>query len=714
MNLTNLIISGSFLALLCSSYAAESTPTPATEPSSIEKQDLGQLPETTITALRYKQDLNKTPYNVSELDETTLTSPAFKTLPEALGSLPGVMNQKTAQGHGSPYIRGFTSFRNLMLIDGIRFNNSVFRDGPNQYWNTIDPYALGSVELVRGPGSMLYGSDAIGGTINALTRGTRYREYSSGEMYWGASLDYRFDSAGNSNIGRFETLLGRGNKWGLRVGYTIKDFGDIRAADVGIMKKTGYSEWDADLRFDYAFSDTTSMTIVHQQVSQDDVWRSHKTIYGFDWEGANHGSELRRSFDQDRSLSYIRFEGHDTGSFIDAWHFTASFQTMDEERNRIKSSLKQDIQGFNVDTYGVALQLESDTSIGRLVYGIDYYQDRVNSYKRKYNPDGTLKSIGVQGPVGDNAQYDTFGAFLQDVWDINEKWDLTLGTRYSYISADIGKVDTKDGVISINDHWDTVTFSARANYQANQCWSIFGGISQGFRAPNLSDLSRLDSARSNEIETPAPGLSPEYFTTVEMGGHYVADTASLNASIFYTDIRDMIVRTPTGAVIGGENEITKKNAGDGYVYGVELDGQWEFVPQWTLFGQAAWIDGAVDTYPTSAPILSSEPLDRTMPLMGNIGIRWNHPNGKIWMEGIINAAAKADQLSTRDKADTNRIPPGGTPSYIVPSLRGGWVANDHLTFTLALENLTNEAYRIHGSGVNEPGFHVALGAKITW
>ena len=678
-----------------------------------------QLPESTITALRYAEDLSKIPNSVSVLSERDLIAPQFYSLPDALGSLPGVMNQKTAQGHGSPYIRGFTSFRNLMLIDGIRFNNSVFREGPNQYWSMIDSYGLGSVELVRGPGSMLYGSDAIGGTVNGLTRGTRYQDgdVAAGQFYSGGAMDVRYDSSGDSGIYRLEGVMGQGEKWGLRVGYTLKNFGDIRAAGIGTMGKTGYDEWDADLRFDYALNGCTSMTIVHQQVSQDDVWRTHKTIYGFDWEGADHGNELRRSFDQDRSLTYLRFEGRETGAFVDDWQLTASFQTMDEERTRIKSSGKSDIQGFDVDTYGVALQLESDTELGRWVYGLDYYQDRVDSYKRKYDSSGNLTGIGVQGPVGDDARYDTFGLFLQDVWDVNEKWDVTLGSRYSYVKADIGTVDDLNGgVISINDSWDTATFSGRALYEANDCWNLFGGISQGFRAPNLSDLSRLDSARSDEFEIPSPGLDPEYFTTFEVGGHFSNESANLNFAIFYTDVRDMIVRTPTGNVdpVSGDKEITKKNAGDGYVWGMEVSGDWEFVPQWTLFGQAAWTDSSVSTYPTSAPVLVDEPLSRQMPLMGNIGVRWMHPEGTFWIEGVVNAAAKADQLSTRDKGDSNRIPPGGTPSYVVPSLRGGWEATDHLTLTLALENLTDEEYRIHGSGVNEPGFHAVLGASVRW
>ncbi len=701
-----LLFSTAFLSFLSFSVAEE---------AGLDPVD-GQLDESTITALRYEQELIKTPYSVSSMDEEEITAPQFYSLPDALGSLPGVMNQKTGQGHGSPYIRGFTSFRNLMLIDGIRFNNSVFREGPNQYWNTIDSYSLRSVELVRGPGSTLYGSDAIGGTVNALTRGSGFRERTPGEFFWGGSVDVRYDSSGDSGVYRVEGILGQGDKWGLHVGYTLKNFGDIRAADVGVMKKTGYDEQDFDLRFDYAFNSNTSMTLVHQQVSQDDVWRSHKTIYGFDWEGTNHGNELRRSFDQDRSLTYLRFEGKDTGSFVDSWQLTASFQTMDEERYRIKNGGKSDIQGFDVDTYGVALQLESDTRVGRLIYGMDYYQDRVDSYKRKYKADGSFDKETIQGPVGDDARYDTFGAYIQDVWDVNDRWNIVVGGRYSYVKADIGRVEdpVTGNEISINNSWDAATFSIRALYEANDCWNFFGGVSQGFRAPNLSDLSRLDDARSNELEVPSPGLDPEYFTTFEVGGHYSTDKARLSATVFYTDIRDMIQRTPTGNVVGGDEEVVKLNSGDGYVWGFEVSGDWEFVPQWTVFAQSAWTESSVSTYPTSAPVLADEPISRQMPLTGNLGVRWNSPAGKYWVEGVINAAARADKLSTRDKADTNRIPPGGTPSYVVPSLRGGWNATDHLTLTLALENLTDEAYRIHGSGVNEPGFHAVVGARMTW
>ena len=122
-----------------------------------------------------------------------------RTVPEALKESTGVMVQKTGHGQGSPYIRGFTGFRTLLLIDGIRFNNSVFRDGPNQYWNTVDPLSLSGLEVVHGPaGSVLYGSDAVGGTVNARTRTW---EDLGGGLRYGGSLFGRFSTAEHSGSG---------------------------------------------------------------------------------------------------------------------------------------------------------------------------------------------------------------------------------------------------------------------------------------------------------------------------------------------------------------------------------------------------------------------------------------------------------------------------------------------------------------------------------
>lgn len=131
-----------------------------------------QLPPVVVTATRAERALQDMPQAGGVIEADTLAiEMAVRTLPDALKYEPGVMLQRTSHGQGSPYIRGFTGYRNLMMVDGIRLNNAVFRDGPNQYWNTVDALALNRIEIVRGPGSMLYGSDAVGGVVQAFSRG---------------------------------------------------------------------------------------------------------------------------------------------------------------------------------------------------------------------------------------------------------------------------------------------------------------------------------------------------------------------------------------------------------------------------------------------------------------------------------------------------------------------------------------------------------------
>jgi hemoglobin/transferrin/lactoferrin receptor protein len=340
----------------------------------------------------------------------------------------------------------------------------------------------------------------------------------------------------------------------------------------------------------------------------------------------------------------------------------------------------------------------------------------VDSFKNKYNADGSLQSVEIQGPVADDSRYDLLGIYLQDEIDLAERLEMILGARYTYAAADAnGMEDPVTGdETSIDDSWGTAVGSVRFLYGLDETknWNLFTGVSQGFRAPNLSDLTRLDTARSNEIETPSPDLDPERFVSYEVGVKTEYEDWSGQVAYYYTDIHDMIVRTPTGNIIDGDSEVTKKNAGDGYVTGIELGGRYRFHPRFTAFSSFAWMYGEVEGYPTSTAQKKTDVLDRLMPPMGNVGVRWDAEEMDTWVEALCHFAFKADKLSERDKADTQRIPPGGTPGYAVFHLRGGWDIAKDLTLTAGVENITNEDYRIHGSGQNEPGRSIVLG--VNW
>lgn len=167
-----------------------------------------------VSAARFEQIAAEAPFSVAVTTARDLEEKSVRSLPEALVELPGVMVQKTANGQGSPYLRGFTGYRTLALVDGVRYNNSVYRDGPNEYFSLIDSHTLETIELLGGPASVQYGSDAIGGTLNLLTRSADFMSEQEGEFYQHGSQSYRYSSAENSHVTRTTAEIGSGGGMG--------------------------------------------------------------------------------------------------------------------------------------------------------------------------------------------------------------------------------------------------------------------------------------------------------------------------------------------------------------------------------------------------------------------------------------------------------------------------------------------------------------------
>lgn len=659
-----------------------------------------------VTPTREVAPATLSPYAIDTLSQDTIVDRLGRSLPELLAETPSVMVQRTAHGQGSPFVRGFTGYRNLALIDGIRLNNSVFRDGPNQYWNTIDPYSLRSVELVKGQGSVLHGSDAIGGTLNALTARPIYAE--SGFLSGGRTFG-RWSSAEQSYTGRVEGSVSEADRYGFLLGFTGKDYGDLRTAGQGENPYTGYDEWDLDLKGEFFLGPDTRLTFLHQQVHQTDAWRTHSTIHGIPWRGTTIGSDQRRSLDQHRHLTYLQLEGNPGGA-IDHYLVSVSHHRQAEEQYRIRGvgDGRINVGGFDVDTYGTMVQLSSDTAVGYLTYGASYYIDRVDSFRENFGANGAFDSRSIQGPVPDDSAYELADVLVQDRIALGDRLETWLGARATLARADIGRAeDPVTGMAAaFEDEWTNIVGSGRFLYDldGSDSLALFGGVSQGFRAPNLSDLSRLDLARSGEIETPSPGLDPETFSSMEIGVRRKLGGTRLFMSYYYTDIKDLIVGTRTGRIVDGSLEVTKINGGEGYVNGFEFEIEQGLAEAVTLFAWLSWQDGDLEANGIR------EPVSRIMPFTAQAGVRWTPAEG-AWVELLAYGAAEQDRLPARDALDTQRIPPGGTPGYVIGTLRGGCDLGNGLALTAALENLTDESYRVHGSGINGAARNFILGAE---
>lgn len=677
-----------------------------------------------VTASGFAETALSTPYTVHTLTQGDYLDNGSRTLPEGLRFTPGIMIQKTAHGHGSPYIRGFTGRQNLLLIDGIRFNNSTFRSGPVQYWNTIDAFAMDRLEVIKSQGSVLYGSDAIGGTVNVLTKSADFRGAPDGAAFHRGSALYRFETNGLSHTGRIEAQVGEGGAWGLHIGATYRDFGDIHDSVLHTMPKTGYDEFDYDARFDAALGDSATLTLAHQRVRQDDVWRTHRTIFFEPWEGTSLSSpDLARIYDQERTLSYLRVRDEDLGSAVDAWSLTFSFQQQDEDflRQRLSGgNTRTEFDVTDVDTYGFALALESALGAGRLVYGVDYYVDRVDSSRRdlRVDPAGNVVSdtTAVQGPIGDGARYDLLGAYAQYRLPVGDDFEVTAGGRYTYAAADIDVLDDGAGnAISAERDWNNATFNLRGLYRLDDDVSVYAGASQAFRAPNLDDLSGLKSSRTDLISTGSLAVDPEHYLTYEAGAHWRTEDTAADAAVYYTSIRDLITARPIGTVpVTGEVITASTNGANGYAWGFEAEAERRLGGDFTASGFVAWVDGEADAYPTNSLTAVREPLSRLMPLTGSLALRWQPQASRLWLGARVTAAGRANRLNTGDREDTSRFPPDGTPSYVVLLLNAGFRASEHVEFFVTIDNVTNTAYRVHGSGVNEPGTNAIVGGRLSF
>jgi hemoglobin/transferrin/lactoferrin receptor protein len=452
----------------------------------------------------------------------------------------------------------------------------------------------------------------------------------------------------------------------------------------------------------------------------DDVPRTHKTIDGLSWEGLSVGEELWRQLDQDRELYYGRFEWDDAGGWADAGQITLSSHQHGQERNRRKSSsgdLIDDRQSFVLDDIGFTARFESDEMHwGKFSYGLELHLESLSSFGSDFNNTSMLNRFYTQGPLAADASYNRHASYLQYAYELESGWKVQPGIRYSSIHADLKEfyTENKDFSTQSAPHsktYDEVIGSVRVSKNLNEQLFVFGGFSQGFRPPSLYDLTSTDE--TSIIEEPNLNLKSEDFIQLEVGARNNAGPLSLSASYYHTWIRDMIVRSPYLDAASGKTKSIKSN-GDGYIHGLELELGYEWSEAWSSKLSFSWMDGEVQqflddnltgtvTIEERNFLLVDRATTRLMPIQTHITTRYQPPTSPWMGELSILAVSKADKLSLKDETDKSRIPRGGTPAYFLFGLRGTYQFRDKLNLSVAIENISDIDYRIHGSGVNGPG-----------
>lgn len=641
-----------------------------------------------------------------------------RTLPEALEETPGIGVQKSGPGQGSPFIRGFTGFRNVMLIDGIRLNNSTFREGPNQYWSTVDAYLVDHLDVIRGPSSVLYGSDSIGGTVYAHTiepsldePGTNLHSRTAG----------RFSYAEDSIMLRQE-FSGNVDGFGWMVGATYRDFDDIIGGQhYGRMHGTGYNEYGVDAKLLQKVSDHATLALGFQHFRQNEAPRWHRTLDSRSWHGTAPGNERQDDFDQERNLYYLQYRWKSEGGLIDAMTASLSFQRQGEGENRIRNVggvPTQELREFVVNTPAFWLQTGKKTDLGYFTFGGEVYYDKVDSSGSNQNLNtGAVTSLD-RGVVADDATYLLYGVFLQDEISVG-RLDITAGIRYTGAHVDANEVDPLPGAGSVapgfDDNYSAVTGSLRFLYHLDEHWNLIAGWGMGFRTPSLDDTTSTAFVLSGSQDLPSTDLDPEHTHTYDVGVRTRYDSVEVSLFGFYTSLHDFIQRVNVGDQNGdGSVDFEKENMSKGRVYGFELSSLVRFTDEWSVFVNGGYAVGDVQQVVTQVPrTLRREPLSKVAAPMIVGGLRFEPLQTGFWIEGVVTAADHQKRLSLSDLTDTQRIPvPDGTPGYTIYTLRGGYRVSQHFLINAAFENMFSKDYRIHGSGQNEPGRGFVVSAEL--
>jgi hemoglobin/transferrin/lactoferrin receptor protein len=710
------------LAALTLGLGAFSAPAPAQQQGDAPKQEpttpVAELPEVVVTASGgFEQERFWAPSSVYAIDSDTLRAQA-RTLSEALTSLPSVHVQQTAHGQASPYIRGLTGYHNVLLVDGVRLNHSAMRSGPNQYWSTVDLYATDRLELVSGPQGVLYGSSAVGGVVQAVSADPRFAQPGGSLANGGAFL--RWSSAEASFTGRLEGEFAN-EDWNLQLGQTLASYGDLRGgSEVGTQNNTGYDFAGTDLRLTRRMGDDARIVFGVQRVKMDDVPRTHKTVDGLSWGGLQPGSEIYRNHDQIRELWYLRSEWEGSGGWADAGEVTLLLHRHEETRDRMKGSggvaTGGDYQGFDVNDLGLSARFEADGAWhDRWAYGVEIHRESIDSFKRRYDANRNFTSVDIQGPLAADASYTTIAAYVQDELPLDDAWSLITGVRAERIEVDVDRTEDPDSGLptAFTRDYDSVVGSVRALYAASTDQVWYGGLSQGFRAPSLYDLTSLDE--TSVTESPDFDLEPEHFLQAEFGGRGRAGDFSWEGAAYHTWVSDMIVRNPDAATGG---DVLKENA-DGWIRGVEASLAYAWTAEWSTELSGSWMDGEVDQrLPAPGSQRVRRPITRLMPLQARLTQVYQPEIADWWAEAYVWAVDNQDKLSLRDERDS-RIPDtdgdgfsDGSAGYTIVGLRAGWPVAEQALLTVALENVGDVDYRVHGSGVNGPGLNLILGLDI--
>ena len=698
----------------------------------LEKQTI-MLEEFVISAYRWEQNKNEVPNKITTISEKEIEFYNPQTSADLLGNTKEVFIQKSQLGGGSPMIRGFATNSVLLVVDGVRMNNAIFRSGNLHNVISLDPHAIENSEVIFGPGSVTYGSDALGGVMDFHTKSIKLS--TSAKPNIKASAMARYTSANNEKTGHFDVNYGREN-WGALTSISYSAYDDqimgshkhpdyrrteyakrIQGSD-SIVKNdqpdkqvpSGYNQFNFMQKLRYRPSANFDLRYAFHYSKTSDIPRYDRLIQRKD--GKLKNAEWYYG-PQKWSMHSLKGKLVQNGALFDNLKFTLAYQNYEESRHDRKFGnewLRHRTENLGI----VNFNLDFDKAFGDdlLYYGIEYGYNTLNSKASEENINsGVKQSTQTRYPNGEN-DYNTLAGYISYKSNIGEHFTTITGIRYSFVDI-YSSLDTSAGYY--NFPFNTLTLSTGAFngsvglvYRPNDQWKFNLNGSSGFHAPNIDDMAKVFDSEPKSVVVPNEKLRPEYAYNIDFGiDKKIGDYGEINVTAFYTWLENAMVRRE--ATFNGNDSIYYDgvlsqvhklvNAEKAHVYGLNTKLSLALPFNLNFESVLNFTEGEDQ---------NGRPLRHVSPLFGQTSLEYtqNKLRGSVYAKynGEISnhELAPSEQSKTHMYALNDQVEPY-SPSWWTLNLKISYRINESLSFNVGAENILDVRYRPYSSGIAAPG-----------
>jgi hemoglobin/transferrin/lactoferrin receptor protein len=733
-----------------------------------------ELDEIVVSGSKFAEKKKNIVQRIDIIHAKTIAKYNAQNMGDLLASSGNVFVQKSQQGGSSPVIRGFEASRVLLIVDGVRMNNLIYRSGHLQNIITVDQNMLERVEILNGPASTLYGSDALGGAVHMISK-KPILAVDTNQSIFKANAFARYSSANREQTLHADINWG-GKKFASLTSFTYSDFGDvsigsndkkgfenfgtrpfyiqpystekpydtiIRNPNPRIQKFTGYKQFDFTQKILYQPSESINHTFNIQLSGSSEVPRYDRL------QDIKSGVLRFASWyygPQERKLISYQLNIKSKKGPFEEYKATASYQDIEESRitREYKRYDRLDTRLERVKVAGLIIDAVKKFNKDEITTGIDLQANGLTSTaSRKNMLTNEFSKLDTRYPDGKNTMHYA-AVYVQHIHKfIPNKLILNDGLRAQFVSLRSSILDNsffRLPVTEANQDNSSLTGNIGIAYHPGTKTSVKLGYASGFRVPNIDDLSKIfeSNTAARQVVIPNTNIKPEYTNSLDLSFQQrISNFAILEGSLYYTQFSNAIVKAPFQ--LNGQDSIdyygiragvmANQNVNRASIRGLNLMMTIQFNKQLSLLGSFNTIKGAFkmnsnnpstvyelqsnNTYALVKRNVSSKPLDHIPPNYGKISIQYESKRLFAEMFMMYNGWKKLDQYNPDGEDNAQYATPVGSPSWQTLNLRMAYDINPKVKIQFALENMLDINYRFFASGFSAPGRNAVVSFRST-